>query len=170
MTEFLSGEYWSKRFQNQDTPWDAGAPTPPLQDFIDGLTDKHLAILIPGCGHAYEAQYLLEKGFTNVTVLDIASEPLEVLRQKLEEKGLQNKINLVNEDFFAHTGQYDLILEQTFFCALFDRFFEDGPPFGGSEDEYRIRFSPPFKIKTLEPCLNSHPKRAGTELFIEFRK
>jgi hypothetical protein len=33
--------------------------------------DKDIAILIPGCGNTYEAAYLLEQGFTNVTVIDI---------------------------------------------------------------------------------------------------
>ena len=27
-------------------------------------------------------------------------------------------INVILGDFFEHTGQYDLIIEQTFFCAI----------------------------------------------------
>jgi hypothetical protein len=43
-----------------------------LKKYIDTLKDKDIAILIPGCGNTYEAAYLLEQGFTNVTVIDIA--------------------------------------------------------------------------------------------------
>jgi hypothetical protein len=44
----------------------------PIKNYIDTLKDKDIAILIPGCGNTYEAAYLLEQGFTNVTVIDIA--------------------------------------------------------------------------------------------------
>jgi hypothetical protein len=43
----------------------------PIKNYIDTLKDKDIAILIPGCGNTYEAAYLLEQGFTNVTI-DIA--------------------------------------------------------------------------------------------------
>jgi hypothetical protein len=47
--------------------------SPPIKAYIDTLKNKDIAILIPGCGNTYEAAYLLlEQGFTNVTVIDIA--------------------------------------------------------------------------------------------------
>ena len=91
-----------------------------------------------------------------------------------------------------HQGKYDLIIEQTFFCALdplhrsayaikmnellsksgklvgllFDRSFVSGPPFGGSEEEFRKLFSQHFRLKTMERCYNSIEPRKGSELFI----
>ncbi len=45
--------------------WDIGYVHPPLlKEYIDQLTSKDIAILIPGCGHGYEAEYLLQQGFT----------------------------------------------------------------------------------------------------------
>jgi hypothetical protein len=41
--------------------------------------NKDIAILIPGCGNTYEAAYLLEQGFTNVTVIDIAPTLVKIL-------------------------------------------------------------------------------------------
>src|SRR6185437_28095 len=76
--------------------------------------NTEISILIPGCGNAHEAAYLLNKGFTNVTLIDFSS----VVTKKLKEKYQDQPINIVNENFFNHEGKYDLILEQTFFCAL----------------------------------------------------
>jgi len=69
--------YWEQRWLNGSTGWDVGAPTPPLREYIDQLTDKSIRMLIPGCGNAYEADYLLSKGFTSVTLLDIAKPAVE---------------------------------------------------------------------------------------------
>ena len=189
----LDGQYWSNRYLNNQTGWDIGSSATPLAKYIDQLTNKNLKILIPGCGNAYEAEYLLEKGFTNVTVLDIS----EVLVKHLQEKFKKNPhITILLEDFFEHQGEYDLILEQTFFCAinptlrqqyairmaqilkkqgklaglLFNKDFEINPPFGGNQDEYIAYFKPYFEFKTFEICYNSIAPRAGTELFINFIK
>ncbi|HEV9038085.1 MAG TPA: hypothetical protein VGQ51_15730 [Puia sp.] len=40
-----------------------------------------------------------------------------------------------------------------------------GPPFGGHRDEYERLFTRYFNLRTLAPCYNSIPPRAGTELF-----
>ena len=49
---------------------------------------------------------------------------------------------------------------------LFDRDFPGGPPFGGHQTEYHDLLEKKFTLKTLEPCYNSIPPRAGTELFL----
>jgi SAM-dependent methyltransferase len=183
--------YWNNRFKNHDTPWDTGAVSTPLKTYIDQLTDKSIAILIPGCGNAYEAAYLLQNGFTRVTVIDISPD----LTQRLTAKFTActgSLLTVVTGDFFDLKGQYDLIIEQTFFCALdpvlrekyvvqvqallktsgklagvlFNKEFASaGPPFGGSMQEYRQFFSRYFQIKTMEPCYNSIAARAGAECF-----
>jgi hypothetical protein len=47
---------------------------------------------------------------------------------------------------------------------------EAGPPFGGSETEYRKLFSDTFTIKTLERAHNSIKPRQDRELFFIFEK
>lgn len=184
--DFLSPEYWENRYKEEQTGWDIGKPSTPLADFIDSIPNKNAAILIPGCGNSYEAEYLVEKGFTHVTVIDIAPSPVERLQQKIGDKA-----KVLLQDFFEHKGQYDYILEQTFFCALdpslrpayvikmkellteqgklagvlFNRQFETNPPFGGSKKEYEELFARELQIKKMEECYNSIPPRAGTELF-----
>lgn len=194
MEKELSDEsFWNERYLNRETGWDMNQVSPPLKHYIDRVSDKSTAFLIPGCGNAYEAEYLVDKGFSNVTVLDISS----VLVNRLKKKFTGKKINIVQVDFFMHQGKYDLILEQTFFCALdpslrrdyvkkmdellrgkgrlagvlFNKdFCNNHPPYGGSEEEYLNLFSPFFRIIKMEGCYNSIPPRAGTELFIEFEK
>lgn len=185
--------YWDSQYQSNTTGWDLGEISPPLKTYIDTLKDKTIRILIPGCGNTYEADYLLVRGFTNITVIDIAPTLVENLKIKFKDNP---KINIVLGDFFEHQGEYDIIIEQTFFCALpptmrqkyvwkmhqilakkgkiagllFNRTFESGPPFGGSQEEYNLLFQHAFDFLKMEVSQNSATPRAGSELFIELQK
>jgi hypothetical protein len=81
--EILDKQYWNNRYTQGETAWDLGEVSRPLRAYIGQLTDKNLSILIPGCGNAYEAAYLLEKGFTDITVIDISSALTTALEQEL---------------------------------------------------------------------------------------
>lgn len=192
MDNFLNKNYWDERYLLGQTGWDIGYVSPALKQYFDTLTDKHLRILIPGGGNSYEAVYLLEQGFKNVTVVDISEVVCQRLTDSYGEKGLR----VVCADFFEHSDTYDLIVEQTFFCALspslrgdyvrkmaellsedgllagllFNRTFEGGPPFGGSVAEYQTLFDKAgFKVAfDLAPA--SIPPRAGSEVFFRAKK
>ena len=49
-----------------DTGWDIGKGSTPILTYIDQLEDKSIKILIPGCGNAHEAEYLVSKDFLMV--------------------------------------------------------------------------------------------------------
>jgi hypothetical protein len=190
----METNYWSERWQQGNTPWDMGSCSPPLTAYLQGLYNKEQHILIPGAGNGYELIWLWKNGFKNARVIDIALEPLENLKSQLP---LEAHHNLLHGDFFEHTDTYDLILEQTFFCALnpelrpayaskiqellksggklsgvlFDfPLTEKGPPFGGSKSEYLQHFDPIFTVSKMERCYNSIKPRAGKELFFELIK
>jgi methyl halide transferase len=191
--KILDQNYWDTQYKTNSTGWDLGKVSPPIKQYIDKLEDKDIRILIPGCGNSYEAEYLLEKGFTNITLIDIAPSLVENLQVKFHGK---NAIKVILGDFFEHQSVYDLIFEQTFFCALpptlrmqyvskmhqlleadgmlvgllFNRNFEQGPPFGGNKNEYTALFSPMFELIYIEICQNSISPRAQNELWFEFRK
>jgi methyl halide transferase len=112
-----ASEYWDDRYQQGNTGWDMGQVSPPLQAYFDQLTNKAISILIPGCGNAYEATYLLEKGFTSVTLVDISAVLIAKLHEKFRDQPHQG-LTLIAANFFELSGGYDLIVEQTFFCAL----------------------------------------------------
>lgn len=189
----LDQAYWDAQYRAKATGWDLGTVSPPIQELIDTIEDKNSAILIPGGGNSYEAEYLLQQGFTNITVIDISPTLIEVLQQKFVN---QPHVKIILGDFFEHQAQYDWIIEQTFFCALpptmrpkyvwkmhqllapkgkiagllFNREFEEGPPFGGNKLEYMNLFSGAFTILKMDVCTNSVRPRANSELFIELEK
>ena len=190
----LDKDFWNNRYVGKQIGWDLGAPSTPLKEFIDTLEDKSTRILIPGCGNAYEAEYLHQQGFDNVFVIDIAPLALEGFKERAPHFPQDH---LFCGDFFEHEGEYDLILEQTFFCALNPQLrsayamkmnellsekgklagvmfsfelTEKGPPFGGSAEEYKVYFEDYFEIKSLTPCLNSIKPRLGSELWVELVK
>ena len=192
--DILEKNYWEERWEKNRTGWDIGYSSPPIEQYVLQYVDKEARILIPGCGNAYEVEFLSNLGFKNITVLDISKTAVQILREKYNEK---EDVTIVCEDFFKHDGNYDLIIEQTFFCALhpdlrplyvkkmhellnehgriigvmFNRNFEkEGPPFGGSIPEYQNLFNNDFEIQKMEECYNSIESRKGSELFINLKK
>lgn len=182
--------YWDLQYKENKTGWDIGYLSTPLKEYIDQITDKSLKVLIPGAGNAYEAEYMHLQGFKNVYVLDISNEALNNFSTRFPDFP---KDHIICGDFFEHHDNYDLIIEQTFFCAidpanrkrysekvysllnekgklaglLFNHIFEnDGPPFGGTEKEYQMYFDDKFEYKVFELSYNSIKPRAGRELFI----
>jgi SAM-dependent methyltransferase len=193
MNDFLSPEFWSKRYQENQIGWDLKQVSPPIKEYIDQLTDKELQILIPGCGLGYEGEYLFKNGFTNVHLLDFSEEPILDFQKR---NPTFPATQLHTGDFFTHKGSYDLILEQTLFCAidptlrakyaqhassllkpggklvgvLFNRDFEGGPPFGGNTAEYHTYFKAYFSEIAMESCHNSIEPRKDSEVFVKFVK
>jgi len=187
----IDKKFWDIRWELNETGWDIGYVSTPLKNYFDKIKDKSISILIPGCGNSYEAEYLLNNGFNNISVIDISSVLIEEVRKKYSSEIQKGSLKVFEEDFFNHKGHYDLIIEQTFFCAiyptlrikyadkmnelllekgrviglLFDFKFDSGPPFGGSKEEYLNYFLPYFEILKMEKCYNSIPQRAGNELF-----
>ncbi|GLB52241.1 SAM-dependent methyltransferase [Neptunitalea chrysea] len=185
----MNKEYWSDRYIRHNTKWDVGYAIPALTDYIDQLENKELKILIPGCGHAYEASYLFSKGFTNVYIADITEEPLNNFRERVPEFP---KSHILITDFFSINDTFDLIFEHTFFCALDIKMrtsyikkmhellnlngkltgvlfsfplTENGPPFGGDINEYKKLFLKHFQLIKIENCKNSIKPRMSNELF-----
>lgn len=186
----LDHTFWNDRYLTGETGWDLGGPSTPLKEYLDQLPDKDLRILIPGGGKAWEAEYAHRLGFKNVLVIDLTDAPFKEL---LDRCPVFPKEHLIVGDFFAHQGQYDRILEQTFFCALDpalrsryvrhmptllapggklvgvlfdDPLNTDKPPFGGSRAEYEHVFAGHFASVSFTPCHNSIAPRAGRELWL----
>lgn len=190
----MNREFWQNRYKEGSTGWDIGYASTPIKDYIDQLSDKDIKILVPGAGNSYEAEYLYRKGFTNVYVLDIAATPLQAFKERVPDFPNEQLLNL---DFFELQDSFDLIIEQTFFCALpptlreayarkmhelllkdgklvglfFDfELTKNGPPFGGDAATYKKYFRPFFNIRKMERAYNSIQPRQGNELFFIFTK
>ncbi|MEM7110374.1 MAG: SAM-dependent methyltransferase, partial [Bacteroidota bacterium] len=119
------------------------------------------------------------------------------LKKFAEEHAAFPEDHLICGDFFELDSTYELIIEQTFFCALHpserpayahkmsnllsrtgklvgllfeDELFHDHPPYGGFRDEYRAYFETYFEFNVFERCYNSIKPRQGRELFINLSK
>lgn len=186
-------QYWTERYDAGKDGWDLGCISPPIKKYIDQLINKDIKILIPGAGNSHEAEYIHNQGFTNLYVCDISNVPLDNLKERVTTFPIDN---LIHGNFFEIQDKFDLVLEQTFFCALnpslrqdyieqmskiikpngnligllfsieFDR---EGPPFGGVINNYKAMFSKKFDIRVITPCTNSIESRMGSELFINMR-
>ncbi len=190
----LSEEYWNNRYLAQQTGWDIGCISPPMKAYFDQLTDKSLRILVPGAGNAWEVEYLYDNGFHNTFLLDFAEESIRNFKSRCPQFP---DANILREDFFTHRGQYDLVIEQTFFSSLrperrmeyaarvynllvkggrlagllfSEPFGFEGPPFGGTPSEYEAVFSKYFEFKAFSLAYNSIKPRSGRELFILLTK
>lgn len=191
----INAAFWNNRYKEGRTGWDMGHVSTPLQTYFDQLENKAAKILIPGCGNAHEAEYLFKKGFEQVYVADLSKYPLRNFKNRVPDFP-QNQ--LLHIDFFDIRDQFDLIIEQTFLCALspnlrlkytqqmnsllkpngklvgllFNQKFgkEGNPPYGGNLEEYQALFAPYFKIDILEPSYNSVKPRMGSEFFIHLTK
>lgn len=193
MTAF-DEKYWTNRYHNSQTGWDVGEITTPLKKYFHGLLNKELRILIPGAGNGYEAAYLHSQGFKNVYMLDLSQVPLQQFAAHNPHFPAEH---LLEGDFFDLSDTFDLMVEQTFFCALdpalrpayvrqaaavlkpggrlagllFDApLNDDQPPFGGNREQYLPLFEPHFRIHKFERAYNSIAPRAGMELWIELVK
>ena len=190
----LDTYFWDNRYKKNDIGWDLGEVSPPLKEYFNQLKNKDLKILIPGGGNSYEAEHLFNKGFRNIFIVDLSITALNNFTKRVPNFPQKN---LLYSNFFDTHLTFDLIIEQTFFCALnpnlrthyvskvydilnckgklvgvlFDTpLNSDTPPFGGNKKEYFDLFSSKFSIKNLEKCYNSIESRDGKELFINLIK
>lgn len=190
----LSENAWNNRYLNNDIAWDLGEVSPPLKQYFDQLENKEIKILIPGGGNSYEAEYLFNNGFKNVFVIDLSKAAIENIKKRVPYFPASQ---LIQGNFFDLDISFDLIIEQTFFCAINPNLREsyvmkmkqllkpkgklvgllfnvplnkDKPPFGGNKKEYLGYFKSNFKIETLESCYNSYHNRQNRELFVKMMK
>lgn len=190
----LNEEFWDSRYKNKDTGWDIGYVSTPLKEYFDQITNKDLKILIPGGGNSYEAEYLHQLGFKNVFIVDLSKTALQNFKKRVPNFPIEH---LILGNFFDLQEHYNLIIEQTFFCALDPNLRpnyvkkthdllaekgkligllfciplnEDHPPFGGNKEEYFDYFKPFFEIEIMKKSYNSIPARINNELFIKLIK
>lgn len=161
---------WQASYESGAIPWDLGGPAPALVDLIPRLKLQKQRIAVLGCGQGHDAAYLAQLGHI-VTAFDFS--PAAIAACKEKHKGLSNCSWIQTDVFDLPTnlyGQFDMVIEHTLYCAIpparrhslvqlwqklltprglllgiffvMDKHF--GPPFGGSEWEYRQRLQSHF--------------------------
>ena len=185
-------EFWESRYRDNVVPWDAGKVPAALQEYARNLAPG-ARVLIPGCGSAYEAAYLSDKGF-DVLAIDFSPAAVEVAQKNLGRFG--NIVRLA--DFFAFDfgRPFDVIYERAFLCALpprmcpqfaprtahllrpggelagffFFQITERGPPFGTSPDALHALLDPGFELVEDKAVTDSIPVFQGAERWQVWRR
>ena len=185
-----SQEDWQRHYDEDDLGWDLGHVAPPFVDLLESNAIMPCKTLVPGCGRGHEVIFLAENGF-DLTAVDYSIGAVNHLNSVILERKLNIKV--LNLDFFeldsTHDRLYDLLIEQTFFCAIspsqrplyvetvarilkkggmiaglfYHTGQEGGPPFNTTRQDIIKYFSGSFEIRELIRAKNSAEKRRDKE-------
>jgi methyl halide transferase len=184
----MSESYWESRYQTGDMPWEKGAPSPGLVDFLATHPDlPGETVCVPGGGTGHDACEWGKAGF-RVYGYDIAPSAVSLSSERARGLGLCAEFR--ETDFLRAKPPFafDWLFEHTLFCAiqpaerdLYVRAAvrwlkpgghylainylipdQDGPPFGTTRDELLRRFSPYFHLQA-DWTPRSYPNRTGLE-------
>ena len=184
--------FWDERFERRFMPWDqAGVPSA-FQAFA--VRNSGAAVLIPGCGSAYEALWLAGQG-NPVRAIDFSPAAVAAAHQQL---GPQHAQLVEQADFFTYEPPFApaWIYERAFLCALplarrmdyatrmadllpegalLAGFFflgatPKGPPFGIERAELDALLAPYFELIEDEAVHDSIAVFAGRERWLTWRR
>lgn len=93
------------------TPWDAGAAPPKLAQWLEAKPSGR--VLVPGCGTGYEVRVFAERGH-DVLGIDFSDAAIEAAQRELGSAASRVR----KADFFELEGEFDLVYERAFLCAL----------------------------------------------------
>ena len=107
---------WEAQYQKGETPWDKGAPSPGLIDFLAEAAMPG-RVLAPGCGAGHDVRAIAPHA-AEVVGLDIAPSAVELARRFPRGGGERYEL----ADLFAlpaeMRGVFDWVWEHTCFCAI----------------------------------------------------
>jgi SAM-dependent methyltransferase len=184
---------WETRYQTGDMPWEKGAPSPGLIDFLAAHPElPRGTVCVPGCGTGHDVRAWAAAGFS-ADGFDIAP---SAIRLGIEKTPPDLPATYSLADFLRDPPpkQYDWVFEHTLFCAIqpaeraeyvraVSRWLkpggdylavnylipdEDGPPFGTTREELLKRFSPQYELLS-DWVPRSYPNRTGLELMMWWR-
>jgi len=185
-------DFWETRYRDHIMPWDAGAVPRSLPAFLPRLRTG-TRILIPGCGSAYEANFLAENG---MDVLAIDFSPAAVAAARKQVPRFPQAVREADFFEFDFGMPYEVVYERAFLCALPPKmwpayatrmakliasdgllagffFFDDaprGPPFGINEQALLDLLSPAFVLEARHAVTDSIAVFQGKEHWMEFRR
>lgn len=107
---------WEAQYEKGETPWDKGAPSPGLLDFL-AAEPLRGRVLVPGCGAGHDVR-ALAKAADEVVGIDIASAAVRLAQSYPRVAGERYEL----ADLFhlppAMRGAFDWVWEHTCFCAI----------------------------------------------------
>jgi SAM-dependent methyltransferase len=184
----MSQNYWETRYQAHDMPWEKGAPSPGLVDFLAAHPDLPRAtVAVPGCGAGHDVREFARAGFAAFG-FDLAPSAISLAEKNTQAAGLTAKFALADFLRDEPPQKFDWLFEHTLFCAiqpserddyvravlrwlkpgghyLAVNYFDcgpDGPPWPTTRAEQWERFSPHLDLRA-DWTPRSYPNREGKE-------
>ena len=192
----MSRDFWENRYQAGDMPWEKGAPSPGLVDFLAAHTDlSRGSVCVPGCGSGHDVRAFAAAGF-RACGYDIAPSAMVQAGEKTKNTGLAAGFALADFLHDEPPERFDWLFEHTLFCAIRpeerDDYVravlrwlkpgglylavnylviedDDGPPWRTSREEQLQRFSPHFEL-LADWLPRSYPNREGKEWMFWWRR
>ncbi len=191
----MSQDYWEQRYRTGDMPWEKGAPSPGLVDFLAAHPElARGTVCVPGCGTGHDVREWARAGFTAFG-FDLAPSAVRMAMERTQAAGLSATVQAA--DFLRDEPplRFDWIFEHTLFCAIepverencVDAVLrwlkpegqylavnylipdKEGPPFGTTREEVWRLFSSDFDL-LHEWVPRSYPNRTGLELMLWWRR
>ena len=111
---------WNKRYQKGDTPWEKGAPAPPLLELLGKLGTKIFGsgpVLVPGCGTGHDVRALASTG---LKVQGIDSAEAAISRAQSFPLTAQETYHLADflDPKWRAGKSFSAIWEHTCYCAI----------------------------------------------------
>lgn len=110
-------EFWQQRFENKETAWDRGAPSPQLLVWLASGELQPCRIVVPGCGSGWEVAELASRGF-EVIGIDYTAAAVEKTHALLLGRSLKAEVIQADVLDYQSTKPFDAIYEQTCLCAI----------------------------------------------------
>ena len=110
---------WDERYRAGDTPWEKGAPAPPLLEWLRKRGPLEGEVLVPGCGYGHDVRAIASASPRSTVVgIDFAAAAL----------GEALKYPSVGREVFQYAdifglpeslqNRFDWLFEHTCFCAI----------------------------------------------------
>src|ERR1051325_5538923 len=111
-------EYWENRYQTHDMPWEKGAPSPGLVDFLASHPNlPRGTVCVPGCGTGHDAREWARAGF-RVAGFDLAPSAIRLSVERTKAAGLEATFQLADFLRDEPASRFDWLFEHTLFCAI----------------------------------------------------
>src|SRR6516164_4258868 len=96
IVKFMNQDYWENRYRAQDMPWEKGAPSPGLVDFLAAHPDvPRGTVCVPGCGTGHDVRAWAGAGFATFG-FDVAPSAIRLCIERTQAAGLSADFQLAD--------------------------------------------------------------------------
>lgn len=116
--------HWENVFQTKDTTkvsWHQSIPKTSLKLIEELNLSKSSSILEVGSGDSYLGDFLLDKGYSDITLLDISEKALNTIQQRLGDKGKSVDFIACDITEFSSEKSYTLWHDRAVFHFISDK-------------------------------------------------